>query len=52
MSPIDNPYALGAGTRPPELAGRDELQEKARIALARTKAGRHRKGNDMEPQSW
>jgi hypothetical protein len=40
MDPIRNPYAPGAGTPPPELAGRDELQEQIRIALARVKARR------------
>lgn len=40
MDPIRNPYAPGAGTQPPELAGRDEVREAARIALARTKIGR------------
>ena len=40
MDPIANPYAPGAGTRPPELAGREELIEKARIALARIRAGK------------
>ena len=25
MDPRDNPYAPGAGTPPPELAGRDEV---------------------------
>ena len=40
MDPIRNPYAPGAGTQPPELAGRDEVRETARIALARTKIGR------------
>lgn len=40
MDPIKNPYAPGAGTPPPELAGRDELRETARIALARVRAGR------------
>jgi len=35
MDPILNPYAPGAGTRPPELAGRDELREKVRVALQR-----------------
>lgn len=40
MDPIRNPYAPGAGTPPPELAGRDELRETARIALARVRAGR------------
>jgi hypothetical protein len=37
MNPIYNPYAPGAGTPPPELAGRDELIEAARIALERTR---------------
>ena len=27
MDPITNPFAPGAGTRPPELAGRDELRQ-------------------------
>ena len=40
MDPIRNPYAPGAGTPPPELAGRDELRETVRIALARVRAGR------------
>ena len=40
MDPIRNPYAPGAGTQPPELAGRDEIRETARIALERTRIGR------------
>ncbi len=40
MDPVRNPYAPGAGTPPPELAGRDELREIVRIALARVRAGR------------
>ena len=40
MDPIKNPYAPGAGTPPPELAGRDELRDTVRIALARVRAGR------------
>ena len=40
MDPIRNPYAPGAGTPPPELAGRDELREQARIALARVRIQR------------
>ena len=40
MDPIRNPYAPGAGTPPPELAGRDDLRETARVALARVKRGR------------
>lgn len=37
MDPISNPYAPGAGTPPPELAGRDELREAVRIALERVR---------------
>ena len=40
MDPISNPYAPGAGTPPPELAGRNDLRENARIALERTRIGR------------
>ena len=40
MDPIRNPYAPGAGTPPPELAGRDELRETARIALERIRRAR------------
>jgi len=40
MNPVSNPYAPGAGTRPPELAGRDALRERAMVALQRTKLRR------------
>jgi hypothetical protein len=40
MDPTQNPFAPGAGTRPPELAGRDGLIEAATIAIKRTKAGK------------
>ncbi len=40
MDPRINPYAPGAGTPPPELAGRDKLIEDAAIALDRIRAGR------------
>ena len=40
MDPVNNPYAPGAGTPPPELAGRDDLRETVRIALERVRAGR------------
>lgn len=40
MDPISNPYAPGAGTRPPELAGRDALRERAMVALQRTRLQR------------
>lgn len=39
MDPVTNPFAPGAGTPPPELAGRDELRETARIALERARRG-------------
>lgn len=35
MDEISNPYTPGAGTPPPELAGRDRLLDQARIALER-----------------
>jgi hypothetical protein len=40
MDPRRNPYAPGAGTPPPELAGRDEVIERASIALHRIANGR------------
>ena len=40
MDPIRNPYAPGAGTQPPELAGRQEVLENVRIAIERTRLGR------------
>ncbi|MFZ4716903.1 MAG: AAA family ATPase [Chthoniobacterales bacterium] len=40
MDPILNPYAPGAGTQPPELAGRDALREEVRIAIERTRGGK------------
>ena len=40
MDPIRNPFAPGAGTPPPELAGRDELREALRITLERARIGR------------
>lgn len=39
MDPVTNPFAPGAGTPPPELAGRDELREIVRIAFARVRRG-------------
>lgn len=44
MDPTLNPYAPGAGTQPPELAGRDQIMESARVALVRTRNGLHAKG--------
>lgn len=39
MDPINNPYAPGAGTPPPELAGRDKLLQQVEIAIARIRRG-------------
>jgi hypothetical protein len=39
MDPVTNPFAPGAGTPPPELAGRDELREMVRVALERVRRG-------------
>lgn len=39
MDPVSNPFAPGAGTPPPELAGRDELRETIRVAIERTRRG-------------
>jgi hypothetical protein len=40
MDPRLNPFAPGAGTPPPALAGRDKLIENAAIALDRIRSGR------------
>lgn len=37
MDPITNPFAPGAGTPPPELAGRDDVRETVRVALERVR---------------
>lgn len=39
MDPVLNPYSPGAGTPPPELAGRDDLREQVRIAIERVRRG-------------
>lgn len=39
MDPVLNPYSPGAGTPPPELAGRDDLREQVRIAIERIRRG-------------
>ena len=38
MDPIRNPYAPGAGTQPPKLAGRGDLRRVSEIAVARFEA--------------
>ena len=40
MDPVRNPYAPGAGQRPPELAGRDEQLDAFDIVLERVARGR------------
>ena len=43
MDPIENPFSPGAGSPPPELVGRDEVLEQARVLLGRVKASRPEK---------
>ena len=43
MDPIKNPFSPGAGSRPPELVGRDPVLEQARILLGRIKLKRPEK---------
>lgn len=44
MDPRTNPYSPGAGTPPPDLAGRDSLIEAAAIALDRIRDGLSSRG--------
>lgn len=41
MDPVRNPFAPGAGSQPPELAGRDEIISDANTALKRMLVGKH-----------
>ena len=41
MDPYRNPFAPGAGSRPPELAGRDKILEQARVSCGRAIQGRN-----------
>lgn len=43
MDPVRNPFAPGAGTQPPELAGRDAIIAAAETAVLRILQGRHDK---------
>ena len=43
MDKIQNPFSPGAGSPPPELAGRDEILESAAVLLGRVKAKRSEK---------
>ena len=40
MDEVRNPFAPGAGSRPPELAGRDQVVKDANIAIQRVLAGK------------
>src|SRR5919112_1840060 len=40
MDPVRNPYAPGAGQRPPELAGRDRELDQFEVVLERVSRGR------------
>lgn len=39
MNPVSNPYSPGAGNRPPELAGRDDVVAQADVMFQRLKEG-------------
>ncbi len=43
MDPVRNPFAPGAGSQPPELAGRDDIIERAEVAIQRALIGRYDK---------
>ena len=43
MDPTRNPFAPGAGARPPELAGRESIIEAANVAMQRIRRGRQEK---------
>jgi len=43
MDPVRNPYQPGAGSPPPELAGRDKLRAQIAVGLARIRIGRSAK---------
>lgn len=45
MDPTRNPFAPGAGTRPPELAGREKIIDDALVALRRVRKGRSAKSH-------
>jgi hypothetical protein len=40
MNPVINPYAPGAGSPPPELAGRDAVRDRVAVSLERLRLGR------------
>jgi hypothetical protein len=44
MDPVLNPFSPGAGSRPPELAGREDILADAKVAVERTLEGRQSRG--------
>ena len=40
MDPVRNPFAPGAGSRPPELAGRESILDDAPVAVQRALLGK------------
>lgn len=40
MDPVDNPFAPGAGSPPPELAGRDAVRQQMMLCIKRLRKGR------------
>lgn len=47
MDEVRNPFVPGAGSQPPELAGRDEIVYESDIALQRVLRGKHSKSQIM-----
>ena len=43
MDPIKNPFSPGAGSPPPELVGRDDIIDKAKILFGRVRQGKSEK---------
>jgi hypothetical protein len=43
MDPLQNPFSPGAGSPPPELAGRKNILDKSKTALGRLKVGKSEK---------
>lgn len=44
MDPVRNPFSPGAGTQPPELAGRESILENMRVQIGRAARGRSARG--------
>ena len=52
MDPVRNPYAPGAGQRPPELAGRDRELRQFEVTLERVAAGRPERSMVLSGLRW